>query len=228
MNKSYSIISVLLAVMVVSVVFSSTAIAQKSDTKQKTEKKLIGDPYTLNICAVTGEELGKTGDPIIYDYKGREVRFCSKACIEKFENDAEKYIKKVDEELIKAQLPHYPLDACIITGEKFGEGDMGEPVNYIYNNRLVRFCCKGCIKSFEKDPAKHLDKLNEAVIEKQLPDYPSKTCAVLDSELGSMGKPINLVVGNRLIRLCCKGCIKKVQKDPVKYIAKVYPDNKDK
>jgi YHS domain-containing protein len=46
-----------------------------------------------------------------------------------------------------------------------GHGLAGEketPVNYIYDNQLIRFCCAACIKTFEKDPDKYLKKLGEA------------------------------------------------------------------
>ncbi|MCX6945517.1 MAG: hypothetical protein NT173_12310 [Opitutales bacterium] len=44
---------------------------------------------------------------------------------------------------------------------------MGGPIDYFFKekgkpDRLVRFCCKHCIKDFEKDPAKYLKKLDQA------------------------------------------------------------------
>jgi hypothetical protein len=36
-----------------------------------------------------------------------------------------------------------------------------------------------------------------------------------------MGDPVDLVVGNQLIELCCAGCKKKINADPAKYIAQV-------
>ncbi len=62
--------------------------------------------------------------------------------------------------VIQQQLPAYPLQTCVVSGEKLG--GMGEAVNYVYKGRLVRFCCKGCVKDFEKDPAKYLKILDEA------------------------------------------------------------------
>jgi hypothetical protein len=64
----------------------------------------------------------------------------------------------------------YPLDTCVVSGEKLGE--MGAPVDYIHKeagkpDRLVRFCCKMCIAKFKKDPAKYLKVLDEAAAAKQ-------------------------------------------------------------
>jgi hypothetical protein len=63
-------------------------------------------------------------------------------------------------ELIAKQLATYPLKTCVVTGGKLGE--MGDPVDYVYKERLVRFCCKGCIKKFEKEPDKYLALIDEA------------------------------------------------------------------
>ena len=65
------------------------------------------------------------------------------------------------QKIIDAQLPDYPLTTCLVTGEKLG-GSMGEPINYVYKGRLVRFCCKSCIKAFNKNPQRYLNKLDAA------------------------------------------------------------------
>jgi len=65
----------------------------------------------------------------------------------------------------------YPLTTCVVSGDKLEGGDMGGPVDYTYQqagqpDRLVRFCCKDCIKDFEKEPAKFIKKLDEAAAAK--------------------------------------------------------------
>ena len=59
----------------------------------------------------------------------------------------------------------YPLTTCVVSGGKLG--GMGKPVTYIHKqagqpDRTVMFCCKACIRKFEKDPAKYLAKLEAA------------------------------------------------------------------
>lgn len=56
--------------------------------------------------------------------------------------------------------PAYPLQTCVVSGEKLGA--MGDPVDYMHEGRLVRFCCKGCIGKFKADPQTYLKKLDEA------------------------------------------------------------------
>jgi hypothetical protein len=65
----------------------------------------------------------------------------------------------------------YPLTTCVISGDKLEDGDMGAPINYIHKeaekpDRLVRLCCKGCIKTFNKAPAKYLALIDAAAAAK--------------------------------------------------------------
>ena len=52
----------------------------------------------------------------------------------------------------------YPLDVCIVGGEKLGS--MGAPATLIYQGQQVKFCCSGCQPEFEANPAKFLQKLS--------------------------------------------------------------------
>jgi YHS domain-containing protein len=61
----------------------------------------------------------------------------------------------------------YPLNSCVVSGDKFDGGEMGKRMDYIYKvsgkpDRLVRFCCKDCVDDFEKDPAKYLRGIDDA------------------------------------------------------------------
>lgn len=180
--------------------------------------EIKSDPYPLDTCPVTGEKLGGMGDPVIKVYDGREVRFCCNNCVKKFEADKAAYWKKIDEQIVKEQLAFYPMTTCPISGEALG--GMGAPIDYVYNNRLVRFCCNNCVKKFVKDPKPTLAKLDEAVIKQQAGHYPIKTCMISGDELGGdMGAPIDRVYNNHLVRFCCEDCIKKFENEPAKYLA---------
>jgi len=67
------------------------------------DKKAKLKPYTLRICIVSGDKLGEMGDPYVYEYNGREIRFCCKSCVKDFKQDTAKYIKKIEEEEAKAK-----------------------------------------------------------------------------------------------------------------------------
>ncbi|HWH69648.1 MAG TPA: TRASH domain-containing protein [Candidatus Sulfotelmatobacter sp.] len=59
------------------------------------------------------------------------------------------------------KLKPYTLKTCLVSGEKLG-GSMGDPYVHKYQDREIKFCCKGCLKDFNKEPAKYLKKLDEA------------------------------------------------------------------
>lgn len=57
----------------------------------------------------------------------------------------------------------YPLKTCLVSKEELG--GMGDTTDLIYRragqpDRLVRFCCDGCIDDFKKEPAKYLKLLD--------------------------------------------------------------------
>jgi len=60
-------------------------------------------PYTLKTCVVSGDKLGEMGDPYVFEYEGREIKFCCKGCVKDFKKEPAKYLKKIDEEEAKAK-----------------------------------------------------------------------------------------------------------------------------
>ena len=61
----------------------------------------------------------------------------------------------------------YPMDTCVVSGDKLDSGKMGKPRDYVYSeagkpDRLIRFCCPDCVDDFKKDPAKYLKALKDA------------------------------------------------------------------
>jgi YHS domain-containing protein len=54
----------------------------------------------------------------------------------------------------------YPLDTCVVSGEKLDE--MGKPVELEYEGQKVLFCCKSCVKKFKAEPAKYMAKIAAA------------------------------------------------------------------
>jgi len=121
--------------------------------------------------------------------------------------------------VIAAQLPTYPLETCVVSGEPLGA--MGKPVDFVHEGRLVRFCCPNCEKEFTGNAGKYLAKIDAAVIAAQLPAYPLSACPVSGRELGAMGEPYDYVSGTRLVRFCCGGCVDTFNEDPAAYLAKI-------
>ncbi len=177
-----------------------------------------GDVYTLDVCPVAGQKLGSMGDPVVYDHEGREIRFCCAGCIGSFEDNPEEYIAEIDEKMTERQKPHYPVETCINMGDEL-TGD--NTVSFVHNNRLFLVCCSSCVNAIKSEPAGHFAKLDEAVAEAQSGEYPLDTCVVSGQELDSMGGPVNYVMGNRLVKLCCAGCVNALEEDPAGHLAKI-------
>jgi hypothetical protein len=55
----------------------------------------------------------------------------------------------------------YPLDYCIVSGDKIG-GDMGKPITNNYMGQQIIFCCSDCPKDFKKNPKKYMKLLDKA------------------------------------------------------------------
>ena len=180
----------------------------------------------MTVSVVAGGELGSMGDPVELVAGTQLVRFCCKACFPAFKKDPAKFFAMIDAAVLKAQKESYPLETCAVSGEPLGS--MGDPIEYVHGTRLVRMCCKCCVKGFKKNPKEHMAKINAALMAKQRPSYPTEVCLVSGEPLTAMGEPIELLHGTKLVRLCCKGCIKKFKSDPETFVAKLSGKKKNK
>lgn len=151
-----------------------------------------------------------------------------------------------DAQLVAKARANYPLKTCLVSDEPLGS--MGEAVPHIHRqsgkpDRVIFVCCEGCIDDFKAEPAKYLRKLDQPqaaksaaakagpppsarISEQEKAAYPLQVCAVAGEPLGSMGEPYNYIhqepgKPDRLVRMCCKGCVKDFQKAPAKYLARI-------
>ena len=51
--------------------------------------------YPLNVCVVSGEELGSMGEPFLVEYEGTTVKLCCDSCLPKFNADPAKFVAKL-------------------------------------------------------------------------------------------------------------------------------------
>jgi len=120
-----------------------------------------------------------------------------------------------------AFLEPYLLTTCPIAGEALG----AEPVAVTLEGRTIQVCCKKCKAAAEADPKATLAKVDSMIADQQRALYPLTTCVVMTDEplVGEDGKDgaTELVIGNRLFRVCCAGCGKKVAKDPAAFAAQL-------
>ncbi len=68
---------------------SSAALAEEVAKEAK--------PYPLKTCAVTDEPLGEMGEPAVIQHEGQEVKFCCAGCIDTFNKNPQKFMKKIDQ-----------------------------------------------------------------------------------------------------------------------------------
>ncbi|MEO8269885.1 MAG: hypothetical protein ABI557_09195 [Aureliella sp.] len=114
---------------------------------------------------------------------------------------------------------------CPVSGKSLGS--MGDPVAVDVNGQRVFVCCGGCVDAVTSNPAKYSEgrpQITVATATAADADAIArqKVCPVMDEPLGSMGDPIKVMIGDKPVFLCCKGCIKKIKADPAKYLAVVY------
>ncbi len=131
---------------------------------RKLDQMIITDQlsvYPDGTCIVMEDERmfdprGPKADRDINRVLGNRLyRFCCKACIRRFKKAPEPYVTLLDERIIAAQSPGYPLSVCVISGRPLGEA----PVEVVVANRLVRTCCKDCAASVRGNPATAIAKL---------------------------------------------------------------------
>ena len=223
LNATRALLVSLFTVTLLCGIVQAAQTAKPPAAEQTAKPEWKGDPYLLPTDAVTGEALGPIEKQVVLQHEGREFRFAKKENADAFKTSPQKYIAAVDEKMVRQQLSFYPLDTCIVSGDKLG----ADAVNVVFKNRLVRFAKKEHEQTFLKDPGAYIAKLDQAVIAKQAPTYVPKTCPVSGDKLGGdMGKPIDVVIGNRLVRLCCNDCKKDIAKDPLKYLSATSGDSK--
>jgi YHS domain-containing protein len=95
-----------------------------------------------------------------------------------------------------------------------GETLPAKPVIDRGPNGEVRFASEANRDAFKADPAKFQPAIDAAVIKQQSDTYPLDVCVKSGEKLGGMGEPYNIVVDNRLVKLCCKSCAADTRKDP--------------
>lgn len=59
--------------------------------------------------------------------------------------------------MAKGTVKKYDSDICVVSGNKLGS--MGKVITKVHEGQEVKFCCKPCVKKFDKKPARYLSDL---------------------------------------------------------------------
>jgi hypothetical protein len=78
-------------------------------------------------------------------------------------------VAEVDAAWLAEARKNYALEVCAVSGEALGS--MGDATEWVYRakgqpDRLVKFCCDGCMEDFLADPASGLAKIDAAAKKK--------------------------------------------------------------
>lgn len=193
----------------------SAAAKEEEKAAPETAAARVGDAYTLGTCPISGEKIGAMGDAVVFIQDGKEIRLCCEGCKKKYDAKVEETNKEIDAKLIADQESHYPSKTCINSDAELKDSG----VSFIVGNRLVKTCCAKCEAKVKADPAAFLAKLDQQVIDAQKAGYTLDACPISGKPLGDA--PVEIVVANRLVKLCCEGCKKGVDKDPAGVLGKV-------
>ena len=119
----------------------------------------VTDNYPISTCVMSGKALGSMGKPVVYVHIDEEsgerttVKFCCANCEAPFKEDPDVFLAKL------ANLADgYTRQFCLVN-EDTKLGEMGKPFVYNHKGTTVKFCCKGCLADFQKEPEKFLAKL---------------------------------------------------------------------
>jgi YHS domain-containing protein len=61
-----------------------------------------------------------------------------------------------------AAVKPYPLDTCIVSGEKLDADPGMKSYTFVHEGQEIKLCCKNCLKKFNKSPETYLKKLASA------------------------------------------------------------------
>ena len=109
---------------------------------------------------------------------------------------------------------------CPVSGQLIDPA--GQPFHLRLLGKLIYCCSEECVT--EMRDAGATSRLNPVVVADELRAQDlslidlQQNCPVMGMALGSMGPPVKLVVGKQPLFLCCKGCIPKIQANPIHYV----------
>ena len=214
----------LLTTLLLATLLAALAFSQEGAKSAPTEKKgqesaeeWAGEPYTLETCAASGRPIDVKGTPQTVRFAGRELKFCCKGCADFVKKNPDKFLGKVDEQLIAQQKPIYPTDKCLVAGTPLTRNGKDTGTDVMVGNRLFRVCCGRCAAKVEAEPAKYAAQLDAMVLERAKKAYPMETC-IVNPKRKLDAKAKATVIAGRPVMTCCSGCMRKVRSKPMDYI----------
>ena len=132
-----------------------------TENPEKYLEKMKKDGVTLQtlpegngqaVCPVSGMAV----NPEVYvDHDGKRIYFCCEGCVDKFKQDPDTYLEKMNKDGITLQDIPEGEDAivCPVSGEPANKEIFTE-----YQGEKIHFCCEDCKAMFLKSPEKYVKK----------------------------------------------------------------------
>lgn len=177
----------------------------------------IGDAYYLAGCAACGGALGARGETIDIVLHRRDLRFCCSDCRDAFLRRPEQSLARLDEVMLRDQMPFYPPIGSLVSGRPLGP----DAIDFIIGNRLVRVADDEERRRIMQSPERYISRLDDEVIRAQRPSYGMKTKCPVQGDILPGDPIIDVVVANRMIRVCCGRCVRVVRSRPSQYLGMV-------
>ncbi len=127
---------------------------EKAEVKEEVSTSVKG---TQKVCPIRKEPI----DPKSYvDVQGQRVYFCCSGCDKKFLADKDAKFLEMKE---RGEVAENIQTICPVSGEELENHD----VSIALPGRNIYFCCKSCVKKFNKDTEGYLKKMDSAATEKK-------------------------------------------------------------
>src|SRR5688572_21097866 len=103
---------------------------------------------------------------------------------------------------------------------------MNSPISSLVLSAVILLTASTPARAAQSAADKKAPQSESEIIAKARAAYPLKACVVSDESLGSMGDAVpyvHRVAGkpDRVIFMCCEGCIDDFKADPAKYLKKL-------
>lgn len=116
------------------------------DSKKEASHHIKG---TQKVCPVSKKKI----DPSIYiDFQGQRVYFCCPGCDKKFLKNSESRFTEMKD---RGERAENIQKVCPVSGDPLEDHEISVDLP----GRKIYFCCKRCIKSFNKNKKKYLSQI---------------------------------------------------------------------
>lgn len=148
-------VAVLISGMVVSTAWANCGKCADKDAATKTNAACAecqpAKKVVQTTCPVTGQDIDKT---LFVDHDGKRIYVCCTNCLEPVKKDPAKYIKQLEDAGVT--VAKVQTTCPIMIGEA-----VDKKLYVDHDGKRVYVCCRSCLATVKKDPAKYIKAMEE-------------------------------------------------------------------